>query len=118
LADDILNNKEPSLKRGADEQTVYAAHIISAATIAMAESADIPKVTDLAVSALNKMYDTNLVWRGFPLRYRSNLYAHNMVPHFRTKYRSMVKQSNNNNSTNKNKKNKKKNKSIKAKIIK
>ena len=114
LADDILNNKEPSLKRGADEQTVYAAHIISAATIAMAESADIPKVTDLAVSALNKMYDTNLVWRGFPLRYRSNLYAHNMVPHFRTKYRSMVRQSNDSN----NNKRKKKHKTIKGKIIK
>ena len=94
LADDFLDDKEPSLEPGPDGQTVYAAHVISAAIIALAESADITKVTDLAISGLNKMYDTNLVWRGFPLRYRSNLYAHNIVPHFGVKHRSVSRQGN------------------------
>ena len=67
---------------------MYAAHAISAAIIALAESADITEITDLAVTVLSKMYDNNLVWCGFLLRYRSNLYVHNMVPHYVTKYTS------------------------------
>jgi hypothetical protein len=94
MANDFLDDKEPSLEPGPDGQTVYAAHVISAAIIALAESSNISKTTDLAISALNKMYDNNLVWRGFPLRYRSNLYTHNMVPHFGTKYRSVIGQGN------------------------
>jgi hypothetical protein len=89
LVNDFLDKKEPLLEPGPEGQIVYAAHIISAATISLSESADVATITDLAISALDKMYDNNLVWRGFPLRYRSNLYSHNIVPHFGTKNRSM-----------------------------
>jgi hypothetical protein len=51
---DFLNDKEPSLEPGPDGQTVYAAHVISAAILAPAQSSDIPKVTGLVISALNK----------------------------------------------------------------
>jgi|SRR5215216_539333 len=94
LASDFLDKKEPVLEAGPNGQTVYAAHVISAAIIALSESADIAGITDLAISALNKMYDNNLVWRGFPLRYRSNLYSHNIVPHFGTKHRRSAERRN------------------------
>ena len=81
IANDFLNNKELSITE--DNQTVYAAHIISAATIALANSADITNMTNLAINALNKLYDNNPVWRGFPVRFRSDTYIDHMVSHYK-----------------------------------
>jgi hypothetical protein len=80
IADELLNKKEPSLEKGGGEDIVYPAHIISGAVIALSESSQIPEITDLATSALNKSYDRNPVWQGFPIRYASDVFVHRSVP--------------------------------------
>lgn len=83
IVDDFLNKRQPSLEPGLDGETVYAAHIISGAMIALAHSPDVSVITELAIKALNELYDTNPVWRGFPFRFRSNANSHKMVPNYR-----------------------------------
>jgi hypothetical protein len=83
IVDDLLNEREPSLEPGPDGQTVYAAHILAGALLALTDTPDIKPITELAISALNKLYDNNPVWRGFPVRFRSNQYIHNLVPNYR-----------------------------------
>jgi hypothetical protein len=79
IANELLDKKEPSIISRKYEDTIYAAHIISGAVIALANSSDLQTTTDLAIDALNKMYDTNHVFHGFPFRFRSDLYLHNLV---------------------------------------
>jgi hypothetical protein len=83
IANDLLNKKEPSIVSGKYEDTIYAAHIISGAVIALANMSDLKTTTDLAIIALNKMYDTNHVFHGFPFRFRSDVYVHNLVSGFK-----------------------------------
>jgi hypothetical protein len=83
IANELLDKKEPSIISGKYEDTIYAAHIISGAVIALANMADLQTTTDLAINALNKMYDTNHVFHGFPFRFRSDVYVHNLVSSFK-----------------------------------
>jgi hypothetical protein len=78
IADELLSKKEPSLDSRSGEAVVYPAHIISGAVISLSESAQISDVTNLAISALNKSYDMNPVWNGFPTRYGSDLFTHKL----------------------------------------
>lgn len=79
IAEDFLDKKQPSLNPSSTGDPVYAAHIISAGVLATAESADVPNVTDLAITTLSELYDNNPVWRGFPVRFRSNAHIHKLV---------------------------------------
>jgi len=83
ITDDFLNSRQPSLETGPNGEEVYAAHILSGAIIALTDTVDIPGTTELAIRALNELYDTNPVWRGFPVRYRSNAHIRNIVPGYR-----------------------------------
>lgn len=80
ILNDLLKGSEPSVLPGSDGQIVYAAHVLAAATIALAKSPDISKITKLAVASLNKLYDKNPVWHGIPLFFRSVFSHHNMLP--------------------------------------
>jgi hypothetical protein len=76
IADELLNKKEPSLDSRGGEATVYPTHIVSGAIIALTEESQISDITDLAISALTKSYRKNPVWRGFPMRYASDVFVH------------------------------------------
>jgi hypothetical protein len=82
IADELLNKKEPSLDNlGGETEPVYPAHIISGAVIALTDTSQISDdITELAISALNKSYDRNPVWRGFPIRYASDIFVHKAIP--------------------------------------
>ena len=86
ITNDLLNKPEPSLEPGPDGQKVYAAHILAAATIASAKSADnISAITDMAIKSLNKLYIENPVWHGLPIHFRSQVSKHNMIPSYSEK---------------------------------
>jgi hypothetical protein len=76
IADELLNKKEPSLDSRGGEATVYPTNIISGAIIALTEESQISSTTELAVSVLIKSYRKNPVWRGFPMRYASDVFVH------------------------------------------
>jgi hypothetical protein len=82
IVDELLNKKEPSLDNlGGETDPVYPTHIISGAVIALTESSQTSDdITELAISALNKSYDRNPVWRGFPIRYASDIFVHKAIP--------------------------------------
>jgi hypothetical protein len=73
IVDDLLKGEIPHLRKGPDEQEVYAAHIVAAATIALTNKPDIQSITDLAHKSLANLYKTNPVWGGFPVAYRSDV---------------------------------------------
>ena len=55
ITNNLLDGTEPSLEPGPDGQTVYAAHILAGATIALAKSSnDMSAITDMAIKSLNK----------------------------------------------------------------
>lgn len=83
ITDDLIAEKEPSIKPQTYEGDIYAAHILAGAIIALAKAADISATTNLAIKALNKLHDNNPVWRGFPVRFRSDAHLHHMVPSYR-----------------------------------
>ena len=78
-ADEQLTSR---IADGPNEQKVYAAHIIAAATITMANSSDITNITNLAISSINKLFVTNPMWLGVPVRYSSSIYIHDMIAGF------------------------------------
>ncbi|HEY7079855.1 MAG TPA: hypothetical protein VH500_09145 [Nitrososphaeraceae archaeon] len=82
IANHLLAGKEPSVEPGPDGQKVYAAHILAGATIALAKLGDIRTTTRLSIKSLNKLYSQNPVWRGLPIRFRSQLSKHTLVPTF------------------------------------
>jgi hypothetical protein len=82
ITNNFLDGTEPRLDPGPDGQKVYAAHILAGATIALAKLADISRTTDLAIKSLNKLYAQNPVWHGLPIRFRSQMSKHNMVPSY------------------------------------
>ena len=73
IANDLLDNKIPHLRRGPDEQEVYAAHIVAAATLALTNKPEIQLITNLAHKSLDELYKTNPVWGKFPVAYRSDM---------------------------------------------
>jgi len=79
IVDELLNKKEPSIEKRDGEATVYPSHILSGAVVALTGSSQIPEMTDLAISALNKFHDINPVWRGYPIRYASDYFVHRFV---------------------------------------
>ncbi len=85
IIDDFLDQREPSLEPGPAGDKVYAAHIISGAVIALANSTtsstDIQTTTELAIKALNQLYIDNPVWRGYPVHFRSNTHVRNILPY-------------------------------------
>jgi hypothetical protein len=84
ITDDLIAKKEPSIESESDdEEDIYAAHILAGAIIALAKSPDIDTTTQLATKALNKLHNNNPVWRGFPVRFRSDAHLHHMVPSYR-----------------------------------
>jgi hypothetical protein len=83
ITNDLLNGTEPSLEPGPDGQTVYAAHILAAGTIALAKSANnMSEITGMAIKSLNKLYNQNPAWHGLPIRFRSQVAKHNIVPYY------------------------------------
>ncbi len=58
---------------------MYAAHVLSAAVLALANGATIESASERAIKALVELYNQNPVWRGFPVRYRSDAYQHPFV---------------------------------------
>lgn len=83
--DDLVRGKSPSVEKGPDEQDVYAAHLLAGGIIASAKSGEISEITKLTIKALNKLYDSNPVWQGFPVRFRSDAHLHKMVSAYRKK---------------------------------
>jgi len=79
IATDLLENREPSIESLPHEVQVYAAHILAGSVIALAGSADVYEITENAVSALNKLYKQNSVFRGLPFTFRSDIYRHRLV---------------------------------------
>jgi hypothetical protein len=82
ITNNFLDNKEPSIDKSTTNQTVYAAHIIAGATIALAKGADISKTTELAISSLNRLKERNPVWGGLTVRYKSSMEKHYFIPSF------------------------------------
>ncbi|VVB87287.1 Uncharacterised protein [uncultured archaeon] len=82
IVDDFVNKRQPSLEPGPGGETVYAAHILSGAVLALTNSPDVEDITGLAISALNELYSGNPVWRGFPVRFRSDAHIHSLVPEY------------------------------------
>jgi hypothetical protein len=82
ISNSLVDSTEPSLDPGPDGQKIYAAHVLSGATIALARGADISKTTDFAIKSLNKLYDQNPVWHGIPLMLRSQVNRHEIAPSF------------------------------------
>jgi hypothetical protein len=89
VVEDLTGGKIPSIEKGPDGQDVYAAHLLAGGVIASAKSGKISETTKLTVNALNKLYDSNPVWSGFPVRYRSDAHMHKMVSAYRKKTPSM-----------------------------
>lgn len=85
IVNDFLDHKEPSLEPGPNDQIVYAAHVLSGAIIALTQSPDpdISKITELTIKSINKLYDADPVWSGFPIRFRSDIYQQKLVPNYR-----------------------------------
>ena len=86
ITEDLLAKKEPLLKSksaDSDEENIYAAHVLAGAIVALAKSADMKATTHLATKALSKLHDDNPVWRGFPVRFRSDAHLHHMVDSYR-----------------------------------
>jgi hypothetical protein len=86
IAQDLVDEKEPLVVTKSDngaKEDVYAAHILAGAIIALAKSADMATTTRLATKALTKLHDNNPVWRGFPVRFRSDAHLHHMVHSYR-----------------------------------
>ena len=83
IMEELIDGKEPSLEPGPDGQTVYAAHVLSGGIMALTKSVDISRISDLTIDSLVKLYDNNPVWRGFPVRFRSDADVHNMVPSYK-----------------------------------
>jgi hypothetical protein len=79
LAQDFLSGQTPSLAPGPAGETVYAAHVLSAAVLALANGAPIEPTSERATQALVELYNQNPVWRGFPVRYRGDVYRHPFV---------------------------------------
>ena len=79
LAQDFLSGRSPSLAAGPAGETIYAAHVLSAAVLALANGAPIEPSTERAINALVELYNQNPVWRGFPVRYRGDVYQHPFV---------------------------------------
>jgi len=83
ITNNLLDGTEPSLEPGPDGQKVYAAHILAGATIALAKSANnMSATTEMAIKSLNKLYGQNPVWHGLPIRFRSQVSKHNIVPYY------------------------------------
>jgi hypothetical protein len=76
ITNDLLKKLEPSIQSQPHEVEVYAAHILGGSVIALAGSADIYETTEHEVSALNKLYKQNSVFRGLPFTFRSDIYRH------------------------------------------
>ncbi len=56
IAEEFLKNKIPYLGPGPDEQEVYAAHLVAAATLALVKRPEIERISNLAIQALSKLY--------------------------------------------------------------
>jgi len=82
IANDLLNKKEPSLDSQSGETKIYPAHLVAGSIYAIAESADISNITDLATLALSKLYDKNAVWGGFMPSQMSDFFIHRFAPKF------------------------------------
>jgi hypothetical protein len=77
IASDFIENKLPYLEKGPDKQSVYATHIVSAATVALVKNPTaISNITTLAIQSLNELYKNNPVWNGFPVLSRSDFSKH------------------------------------------
>ena len=55
IADELVNNTEPSTESQGNETKVYPTHIISGAIYALMENVDISSITNNAISALNNI---------------------------------------------------------------
>lgn len=86
ISNSLIEGVEPSLDPGLDGQRVYAAHVLSGATIALARAADISNTTNFAIKSLNKLYDQNPVWHGLPIIFRSQVDRHELVPSYGMKF--------------------------------
>jgi hypothetical protein len=80
IADELLNSEEPCLESRTEEEKIYAAHLVAGSIYALAESADISGITDLAFSALNKVYDNNAIWGGFNFDQTADFFIHSFAP--------------------------------------
>jgi hypothetical protein len=76
---DLMDGKEPCLEQGPDGQDVYASHLLAGAIIASARTGQVSKTTESTIKALNRLYENNPVWLGFPVRFRSDAHLHKMV---------------------------------------
>jgi hypothetical protein len=86
ISDELSNKKEPSIESQEDETTVYPTHIVSGAIYSLMESSDIPLITSLATSALNKFYDKHETWSGHPIM-GHDFNLHRIIPSFGKKYK-------------------------------
>jgi hypothetical protein len=75
ISENIINDKELPIK-----DPIHPAHIISGAIMALINSSqlDLISVTEKAISALNKIYDNNHVFRGLPFNYKSDIYTRDL----------------------------------------
>ena len=76
----FLNGREPSLSNLGNGKVIYPTYLLSAAVIACANSGNIEDITKSAISILGKSHQRNPVWRGFPIRFRSEMNIHSSLP--------------------------------------
>ena len=81
IADELIDNKEPSLESHEGETEVYPAHIISGAIYALMENTNISLITNLSISALSKYYDKHDTWNSYPL-IDNDFQFHSFIPSF------------------------------------
>ena len=82
IANDFLDDREPSLSNLGNYygKVIYPTYLLSAAIIASAKSGNIEDITKCAISVLEKSHARNPVWRGFPIRFRSEMNIHSSLP--------------------------------------
>jgi hypothetical protein len=83
IVDDLLNNNDPSIDIGPDDQVVYAAHLLAGGIIALMKNTKIDTVSENTINSLVRLYENNPVWKGFPTHFRGDVYFHSLVPGYK-----------------------------------
>jgi hypothetical protein len=89
IVEDLLDGKDPSIDFGPDGQQVFAAHLLAGGIIALMKNTKIETVSENTINSLARLYENNPVWKGFPIRFRGDIYLHGMVPAYKDSQVSM-----------------------------
>ena len=79
IVGDLDGGKPPSIDNGWDDQKLYAAHLLAGGIIQLMKDRKIDTVSENTIDSLVKLYELNPVWKGFPTRFRGNVYFHSLI---------------------------------------